>query len=816
VSVRQRDQTDCGPTCLAYLCRRSGRPESVARLRQWAGTDRSGTTALGLIQAARRAGLRLEGVKGPVAGSDGLPVPFIAHVVLPTGHPHFVVVERVTAEWLAVMDPALGAVARWPRERFAAAASGVFLRTAVSAEDGEAATVGPPPAAAGATAAGVGVQSPERVGAAPRGPWVRMAGLLWPHRSLVLRAVLGAVVATVLSLSFSLYVEHVVDAVVPGRDGRLLTALGLGMILIVGVRQALGWIQGWWVLRLGQRLDVALILGYHRHLLALPAAFHDGMRVGDLLARVGDAVKVRTFLSATLVGMALHPLLLVGAGAALFHLHPLLGVTAAVLVAVQAALTPMVSRVSRERQRVLLQRGSEWQAHLAESLSNHATVRALRWESREEARAEQHLGSLLGASRGVVTAGLWTAAVGQGSAQLYTLATLWIGAGLVMQGQLTLGELMSAYTLSAYVAGPAAALLTLSGGVQEAVAATERLFEVMDLEREDEAGTRRVAPDANASAGAGAGANAGASVGVGASANANAGAGVGAGAGANVGVGVGVGARANPNADASMGVGANAGAGAGACASASASASASVGADIRFERVGLQPAGRLPILRELTLTFPSGRWTALAGVSGGGKSSVLALVQGTARPSSGRILLGGCDLADFGRPALAERMAVLPQRVELFSGTVLENLIGGEARPDPARLAAACRDAGVLEWIEAQPQGFGTVLLEGGAALSGGQRQRLALARALYRPGRILVLDEPTSALDPEAERRIAAALRRRVDAGVTLIVASHAPALLAAADFILEVEAGRCVPRRGHRAPVAPDLTACPTARAG
>jgi len=776
VSVRQRDQTDCGPTCLAYLCRRSGRPESVARLRQWAGTDRSGTTALGLIQAARRAGLRLEGVKGPVAGSDGLPVPFIAHVVLPTGHPHFVVVERVTAEWLAVMDPALGAVARWPRERFAAAASGVFLRTAVSAEDGEAATVGPPPAAAGATAAGVGVQSPERVGAAPRGPWVRMAGLLWPHRSLVLRAVLGAVVATVLSLSFSLYVEHVVDAVVPGRDGRLLTALGLGMILIVGVRQALGWIQGWWVLRLGQRLDVALILGYHRHLLALPAAFHDGMRVGDLLARVGDAVKVRTFLSATLVGMALHPLLLVGAGAALFHLHPLLGVTAAVLVAVQAALTPMVSRVSRERQRVLLQRGSEWQAHLAESLSNHATVRALRWESREEARAEQHLGSLLGASRGVVTAGLWTAAVGQGSAQLYTLATLWIGAGLVMQGQLTLGELMSAYTLSAYVAGPAAALLTLSGGVQEAVAATERLFEVMDLEREDEAGTRRVAPDANASAGAGAGANAGASVGVGASANANAGAGVGVGAGANAGA----------------------------------------GADIRFERVGLQPAGRLPILRELTLTFPSGRWTALAGVSGGGKSSVLALVQGTARPSSGRILLGGCDLADFGRPALAERMAVLPQRVELFSGTVLENLIGGEARPDPARLAAACRDAGVLEWIEAQPQGFGTVLLEGGAALSGGQRQRLALARALYRPGRILVLDEPTSALDPEAERRIAAALRRRVDAGVTLIVASHAPALLAAADFILEVEAGRCVPRRGHRAPVAPDLTACPTARAG
>jgi ATP-binding cassette subfamily B protein len=110
--MRQRDQTDCGPTCLAYLCGRFGRPESVARLRQWAGTDRGGSSALGLIQAARRVGVRLEGVKGPVGEIAGLPVPFIALVVLPSGHPHFVVVERVGPRWLGVMDPAVGAVAR--------------------------------------------------------------------------------------------------------------------------------------------------------------------------------------------------------------------------------------------------------------------------------------------------------------------------------------------------------------------------------------------------------------------------------------------------------------------------------------------------------------------------------------------------------------------------------------------------------------------------------------------------------------------------------------------------------------------------------
>lgn len=521
--MRQRDQTDCGPTCLAYLCRRLGRSESVARLRQWAGTDRGGTTALGLIQAGRRVGVDLQGIKGSAAAAEGLPLPFIAHVILPTGHAHFVVVERVGAGGLEVMDPAVGEVARWSRERFAAACTGVFLRVA-----------------AASPADGVGGERAPSCRSAESNPWIRLASLLWPHRALVLATGLGAMVATALSLALPLYVQRVVDAVVPRYDLRLLAVLGLAMILVVGMRQLLGWIQGVWTLRLAQRLDAQLILGYHRHLLTLPATFHEGMRVGDLLARVGDAIKVRTFLSTTLVGMALHPLLLLGALLALFVTHPMLGFVAGVLLAVQAALAPWVSRVSRERQRQLLPAGSEWQAHLAESLSNHATIRALRWEAREKSRAERQLEHLLQASRGVVIAGLWTAVIGQGSAQLYTVATLWLGAALVLQEQLTLGELMSAYALSGYVAGPAAALLTLSGSVQEAVAATERFFEVMDLASDAPDGLRRPGTVADG--------------------------------------------------------------------------------EVRFEEVSLQPAGRLPILRDLSVTFPSGRWTAVAGASGGGRA----------------------------------------------------------------------------------------------------------------------------------------------------------------------------------------------------
>jgi ABC-type bacteriocin/lantibiotic exporter with double-glycine peptidase domain len=108
----------------------------------------------------------------------------------------------------------------------------------------------------------------------------------------------------------------------------------------------------------------------------------------------------------------------------------------------------------------------------------------------------------------------------------------------------------------------------------------------------------------------------------------------------------------------------------------------------------------------------------------------------------------------------------------------------------------------VLAWIETQPAGFGTWLHEAGANLSGGQRQRLALARALYRPGPLLLLDEPTSALDPESEAGILAALRRRVDAGATVIVAAHGEAWRSAADAVFWLESGRV---RGTERPRGP-----------
>jgi len=689
--MRQRDAFDCGPTCLAYLCRRLGRPHSVALLRQWAGTDRGGTTALGLVQAGERAGLVLQGIKGPAADLASLPAPLIAHVILPSRQHHYVVIDRMGARSARVMDPAAGRCAAWTLEKLAGLCSGVFLLAAAA----------PDPT-------GGDDRRPRR----DAGSWNRLWQLLRPHRPMVVQAVMGAVLATILGLAMSLYVERLIDTVLPDQDFRLLLVLGLGMTGVIVARLALGWIQTHLALRVSQRLDASLILGYHRHLLALPRAFHEGMRVGEMMSRIGDAVKIRAFLNSTLVSLVLHPLVVAASLAGLSLYHPRIGLLAAALVLFQFLLYPVINRVNRARLRETMARGAEWQAQLTESLGLQGTVRAMSLEPREALLTENHLVRLLRATRRSAEAGLWGGTLAQGATQIYTLATLWVGAWLVLHQQLSVGELMSAYTLAGYLSGPCAALVTLNGSVQEALVATERLYETLDLEREHNPGTVALT-------------------------------------------------------EATTG-------------------------DVRFEGVSFCHPGRLPILRELCLTCRRGELTVLAGPSGCGKSSLLALLQAHYRPESGRVRIGEVDLALFELDGLRRGLSVLPQRVELFTGTILENLTPEGRAPDLPRLLEACRDAGAIEWIETQPAGFGTWLQEGGTNLSGGQRQRLALARAFYRPAPILLLDEPTSALDGDAERQIVAALRKRAERGTTVIVAAHGSALLEAADTIVWLQEGR------------------------
>ncbi|MEV0904204.1 ABC transporter ATP-binding protein [Streptomyces hokutonensis] len=208
---------------------------------------------------------------------------------------------------------------------------------------------------------------------------------------------------------------------------------------------------------------------------------------------------------------------------------------------------------------------------------------------------------------------------------------------------------------------------------------------------------------------------------------------------------------------------------------------------VTFRSVGhTYDGGQLrPAVHDFTLTVAPGETVALVGASGAGKSTVLNLVIGFIRPTTGRLLLDGTDMNTLDLRTYRRFVSVVPQESILFDGTIRDNVAYGMDDADEDSVRAALRDANALEFVEKLPQGLETLVGERGARLSGGQRQRLAIARALIRDPKVLVLDEATSALDTRSEALVQQALARLLHGRTTFVVA-HRLSTVRGADRIV------------------------------
>ena len=218
------------------------------------------------------------------------------------------------------------------------------------------------------------------------------------------------------------------------------------------------------------------------------------------------------------------------------------------------------------------------------------------------------------------------------------------------------------------------------------------------------------------------------------------------------------------------------------------------GASVRFEGVAFRyPSRDVDVLRGLDLTVSPGETLALVGPSGGGKTTVLALLLRFAEPSAGRILVGEDDLAVVDPHAWRRLTAYVSQQPMLFRGTVADNIRLGDPHAGDEDVHAAAELAGAHELVSALPDGYRTIVGEGGRALSTGEKRRVALARAFLRDAPLVLLDEPTADLDPESATIVADAVDR-LRAGRTVLLVAHRPELAARADRIVRIEGGRAV----------------------
>ena len=222
--------------------------------------------------------------------------------------------------------------------------------------------------------------------------------------------------------------------------------------------------------------------------------------------------------------------------------------------------------------------------------------------------------------------------------------------------------------------------------------------------------------------------------------------------------------------------------------------------DVVFENVHFTYPSRsgVEVLRAINLAATSGQRIALVGPSGAGKSTLISLLLRLYDPSAGRLLIDGRDVRDYRLTELRQQMAMVPQEVLLFGGSIAENIAYGKPGATAVEIEQAARQANAHDFIQAFPEGYATLVGDRGIKLSGGQRQRVAIARAILKNPAILMLDEATSSLDSESERLIQGALETLMHGRTSFIVA-HRLATVRHVDRIIVIAGGRVVESGTH-----------------
>jgi HlyB family type I secretion system ABC transporter len=459
-SVRQADQSDCGAAALATVCLHYRRPLGLEQMRELAGTDRIGTNLLGLVEAAEKLGFSARAVKGDYQALPAAPLPAIAHVRTPEGLGHFVVLHKVTRNGVVVADPGRG-VLKLVREDFSKLWTGYLLLLA-------------PDQAATAT----------RAALAGNSPWRRFVGLLVGHMPIVLEAVVCAILMTVLGVATSYYVQHLVDSVLVRHEERLLHALGIGMVILAAFRTLLGTLRQYLLAHIGRKIDLALIAGFSRHLLGLPLKFFEMRRVGEILSRVNDTAKVREAISGTTTTLIVDGILVTGLVAVLWVYDLRLALVATAFVPALVLTVVAHHPAAKRRSRDAMEEAGQLSAHLVEDVSGVETIKAFGVERRRGEQGEQRLVGFVKAMYSLQTLSISMSTLGTFVTTLAGIVVLWYGGCRVMEGALTIGELMFFYSLVGYLLEPLQRLAGVNLKLQDALVAVDRLYQILDLDCE--------------------------------------------------------------------------------------------------------------------------------------------------------------------------------------------------------------------------------------------------------------------------------------------------------------------------------------------
>jgi ABC transporter fused permease/ATP-binding protein len=459
-------------------------------------------------------------------------------------------------------------------------------------------------------------------------------------------------------------------------------------------------------------------------LITLPMDFFTNRRVGELNSRLSaDLTQIQDTMTITLAEMIRQVILLAGGVAFLFVVSVKLTLLNLAILPVLIIAAVVFGRFIRKLSREAQDKLAESNTVVQETLQGISNVKAFVNESYEANRYQGILNQVVkialrgGTFRGIFASFIIFCLFGA------VVGVIWYGSVLVLNGEMTVGNLTTYILYSIFVAGSMGSFPELYANIQKAVGASERVLELME-EKQEDVSINRVENEIKVP----------------------------------------------------------------------------IHGNLAFNKVSFAYPSRkdIQVLKDITFSVNAGEKLAIVGPSGTGKSTLASLILRFYEPQTGEILFDNKSAESYALTDIRNQIAIVPQDVLLFGGTIRENIAYGKLDSSAEAVEEAARRANAHEFILGFPEGYETLVGERGVKLSGGQRQRIAIARALLKDPAILILDEATSSLDSESERLVQEALEELMKDRTSIIIA-HRLSTIRQANKIIVIEDGSVVESGTH-----------------
>ncbi|WP_057540060.1 peptidase domain-containing ABC transporter [Paraclostridium sordellii] len=457
--IKQHDYKDCGCACLATICKTYGLKYPISKIREVAGTDKEGTSALGIIKAAEKLGFSAKGVKAnqPEDIFSEIPLPAIAHVVIDNTMLHYIVIHKISEKEIIIADPGKGIVKYDPADFFNIWTGILLILTPTS---------------------------DFKKGNEVKGVFTRFFEILKPQKGLLINIFLASILITVFGIIGSFYFKFLLDDIVPNNLKQSLTIFSIGFIVLAIFKVIMESFRTHLLIHLGQKLDIPLMLGYYNHVIDLPMNFFGTREVGEIISRFNDASNIRQAISGVALTMMIDVFMVLIGGGILYSQSPsLFGLTIIPLVLYGIIVFSFKSNIEKAN-RETMEKNSKLTSYLIESLNGIETIKAFNSEREVNLETEKRFIKFIKAIFKNECINNMQVSLKSLVKGIFAIAIIWIGSIQVLNGKISFGELLTFNALLLYFLSPIENIINLQPTVQTALVAAERLSEILDLELE--------------------------------------------------------------------------------------------------------------------------------------------------------------------------------------------------------------------------------------------------------------------------------------------------------------------------------------------